>query len=177
MGQKNSVTKNRIESPGSNKNKTWWGQGVRFACQGSGQCCLSRGSYGYVFLSLEDRRNLAQFLGLRTTAFTRKYCDQLHGLYHLKEEKSRLECIFLSGARCTVYEARPTQCRTWPFWPEVMGAKSWNREVANFCPGVGKGKVIPPSQIKQALDMQKKSEDALQTEALQRNKLPRKKKY
>jgi Fe-S-cluster containining protein len=35
-------------------------------------------------------------------------------------------CAFLDGARCTVYEARPTQCRTFPFWKENLRRRgSW----------------------------------------------------
>ena len=28
--------------------------GIRFQCQGSGKCCVSRESYGYVYLSKKD---------------------------------------------------------------------------------------------------------------------------
>lgn len=30
-------------------------------------------------------------------------------------------CIFLGeDNRCTIYEARPLQCRTYPYWPRMM---------------------------------------------------------
>jgi len=62
-------------------------------------------------------------------------------------------CRFLDPVtkkRCLVYEARPAQCRTWPFWPENMNARAWDREVVAFCPGVGKGRRTrkpPPSKV------------------------------
>ena len=41
----------------------WWKDGIRFECQGSGKCCLSRGTHGYVYLTLEDRRRFARHFG------------------------------------------------------------------------------------------------------------------
>jgi Fe-S-cluster containining protein len=146
---------------------TWWKNGVQFACQGSGKCCTSRGEYGFVFLTLEDRRNMAALLGLKTAAFTRKYCDRYHGAYHLKEDPKNPDCMFLEKNRCAVYSARPMQCRTWPFWPEVMNAKSSNKEVLSFCPGVGKGKIVPAEQIQRQLDLQKQAEQQIVREASQ----------
>ena len=129
--------------------KKFWKDGIRFECQGTGRCCTSRGSYGYVYLTLEDRKRLATHLNLSTQAFTRRYCSKAGGHYHLKDFRD--DCQFLEGKGCSVYEARPAQCRTWPFWPENMNAKSWAREVVSFCPGVGKGKLYLESEIKALL--------------------------
>lgn len=145
--------------------RTWWSEGVRFECQGSGQCCVSRGEYGYVFLTPEDRRRLAKFLKISTQAFTKKYCSRFHGAFHLNEDPERPECMFLHGRRCDVYQARPGQCRTWPFWSEVMSPKAWKKEVATFCPGVGKGKVVSPEEIRRQMAEQKKVDDAVVAES------------
>ncbi len=139
----------------------WWADGIRFECQGSGKCCLSRGQYGYVYLTLEDRQRLARHFGLSTAAFTRKHCQKEDGYVRIAYEKSSDDCVFLEGKGCTVYEARPTQCRTWPFWPEVMGAKTWAREVEAFCPGVGKGRVYSAKEISGIIELQRKSEAKL----------------
>ena len=34
-------------------------EGVRFECQGSGNCCVSRDSYGFVYLSHNDLKRFA----------------------------------------------------------------------------------------------------------------------
>lgn len=136
----------------------WWKEGVRFQCQGSGKCCTSHGEFGYVFLTLEDRRRMADKLGLRVSEFTKKYCQKTGGIWHLIEKPGQPDCQFLEGKRCGIYEARPTQCRTWPFWPEVMNSKAWSQEVAAFCPGVGKGPLIPAEQIDRILKEQTDSE-------------------
>lgn len=129
--------------------KPFWSEGVRFECQGSGKCCTSRGAYGYVYLTIEDRRRMAKRVGLTTSAFTRTYCKKTNGWFHLKHPEKN--CRFLDGKRCTVYEARPNQCRTWPFWPENMSARVWTTEIKTFCPGVGKGRLFSEAEIKAIL--------------------------
>jgi Fe-S-cluster containining protein len=123
-------------------------EGMRFQCQGTGRCCVSRGTYGYVYLNIHDRRRFAKYFKMKTQAFTRKYCLKHDGFYYLAE--SEKQCRFLEGKACGVYEARPNQCRTWPFWPEHMTPKSWG-EVARFCQGIGKGPLLSPEHIQATL--------------------------
>lgn len=135
----------------------WWNQGIQFECQGSGQCCVSHGEYGQVYMTKEDRIRMAKVLGLTTSQFTKQYCQKVEGVYGLIDGDNG-HCQFLKNKKCTVYQGRPTQCRTWPFWPEVMDAKTWNNEVAAFCPGVGKGKVWSPEEIIDQVSEQLESE-------------------
>lgn len=127
--------------------RPFYEDGLKFQCQGSGNCCTSHGEFGFVFLTLEDRRRFAKHLNISVSVFTRQYCDMKDGVWHLKEDPKNPDCMFLKNKRCTTYEARPTQCRTWPFWPEVMNPKSWQKEVASFCPGIGKGKLWSKEEI------------------------------
>ncbi len=134
------------------KKPTFWSSGIQFECQGSGKCCVSRGQYGYVYLTLNDRKRFAKFLKISTLSFTRKYCSKTDGYFHLKISKNE-NCMFLDAKRCSAYEARPTQCRTWPFWPENMNVKVWEKEVKAFCPGIGKGKLYSKEDIEQLLHL------------------------
>lgn len=134
----------------------WWQKGIRFECQGSGKCCTSHGEYGFVFLTLEDRKRFAKFFKISSSAFTKKYCEKTDDTWHLKEDPKNPDCMFLKNKRCSTYEARPDQCRTWPFWPEVMKAKSWSKDVASFCPGVGKGRLVSGKEIEDSLREQAK---------------------
>ena len=133
--------------------------GIRFECQNSGNCCVSRDSYGYVYLSSKDLKKLARNFNLTAEDFKFKYCQNTEGFLHLKE-KNRLKgkCIFLKNHKCTVYKSGPSQCRTWPFWNENMNAKSWNENVVNFCPGIGKGNIVNFEKIKKIIAIDKKEE-------------------
>ncbi|MCB0392569.1 MAG: YkgJ family cysteine cluster protein [Bdellovibrionales bacterium] len=140
------------------KKKNWYSEGLRFQCQGSGKCCVSRGEYGFVYLDLNDRKRFAKFLKISLKEFTNQYCVFADGYYHLKTNVDQDECLFLKDNKCSVYEARPTQCRTWPFWPEVLTAKAWKKEVADFCPGIGKGKLYSEKEIESLAEEQMQSE-------------------
>jgi Fe-S-cluster containining protein len=142
----------------SKADRSWWKEGIRFECQGSGKCCVSHDQYGFVYMTTDDRKSMAKHLGLTLAAFTKKHCDETDGFFHLKESGNP-SCMFLKNKQCTVYEARPVQCRTWPFWPEVMKAKVWKAEVAAFCPGIGKGRVWSADEINALLDEQTTSEN------------------
>ncbi len=119
--------------------------GLRFQCTGCGECCRARhGKPSWVYVTIDERRRLAAHLKLRTGAFTRRYCSRTNGFWHLRHPTQN--CLFLDGARCTVYGARPGQCRTYPFWREHMSAGAWNK-VAHECEGVGRGRLWTPEEI------------------------------
>ena len=126
--------------------------GIRFECQGSGNCCVSRDSYGFVYLSDRDLKRFSKYFKLSIKKFKEKYCQITDGFIHLIE-KQELDgnCIFLLDKRCSVYTSRPSQCRTWPFWNENMDTKIWNRDISVNCPGVGKGKIIKARTINKFL--------------------------
>ena len=125
--------------------------GIKFKCQGSGNCCVSRGSYGYVYLSKKDLKRLSGFFKISYKLFKKKYCQLTDGFLHLKEANINGNCVFLKNKKCTIYKARPTQCRTWPFWSENMNQKIWNKDIVNFCPGVGKGKLMIHKKIEELI--------------------------
>ena len=126
--------------------------GIRFECQGSGKCCVSRESYGFVYLSDNDLKRFSNYFKLSIKKFKEEYCQITDGFVHLIE-KTELNgnCIFLKDKKCSVYTCRPSQCRTWPFWNENMNAKVWNKNIAINCPGIGKGKNIKYKIIKKLL--------------------------
>jgi uncharacterized protein len=125
---------------------SFYAKGLRFECTGCGECCRARnGRPSWVYVTIDERRRLAAHLKLRTSDFTRRYCEKTHGFFHLRNPTS--DCLFLDGARCTVYEARPGQCRTFPFWRENMSAKVWNGSVARECEGINRGRLWTVEEI------------------------------
>ena len=131
--------------------------GTNFECQGSGNCCVSRGLYGYVYLSLLDRKRLAKFFNLSLNKFTKKFCNKNNKYYHLKELKKNEDCIFLVNKKCSVYKSRPIQCRTWPFWKENLNSKGWRMDIYKFCPGIGKGKFFSKKNIQKIINEDEKN--------------------
>jgi Fe-S-cluster containining protein len=48
---------------------------------------------------------------------------------------------------CQVYEDRPLQCRTYPFWrANVHSAENWQAE-ARACPGIGEGPLHSAEEV------------------------------
>jgi len=141
--------------------------GIRFECQGSGNCCVSRDSYGFVYLSDVDIKRFSKFFKITQKKFKEKYCQITDGFIHLCE-KSKLngKCIFLKNKKCTVYTSRPSQCRTWPFWKDNMNVKVWNQDISINCPGIGKGKVIKRKEIDKFL-----KEDLINEKSILKNRI------
>jgi len=136
--------------------------GIKFECQGSGKCCVSRNSYGFVYLSNIDLKRFSKNFKISLKKFKKKYCQITDGFIHLTE-KYELEgnCIFLKNKKCSVYSSRPSQCRTWPFWNDNMNVKVWNEDVSINCPGIGKGKVITQKEIDKFLKEDLVNENAI----------------
>jgi len=93
-----------------------------------------------VYLTDEEILDLAELLRLREPEFRARYTfrDEL-GWAQLRDVKER--CVFLDPVTnlCRVYEARPAQCRTFPFWRSAIRDGDWTPEVRQLCEGVGRG--------------------------------------
>ena len=125
----------------------WYKDGLKFKCTGCGKCCT--GSPGYVWLSPEDISTLAKELDLDEKTFLQRYTRTLEGRISLLEDLNNYDCIFLKNNRCTVYQARPKQCRLFPWWPSILSSpKAWNA-VSEECEGINhpEGKVYTPEEM------------------------------
>jgi Fe-S-cluster containining protein len=107
-------------------------------------------------VSPEEIRRIAEFRGEEPEEFSKQFVRRVRGRYSLIEKPGG-DCIFWDKeAGCTVYPARPTQCRTWPFWPEnVETPEDW-KHVCQVCPGSGQGRLYTVEEIGSALAMVKK---------------------
>jgi Fe-S-cluster containining protein len=113
----------------------WYRDGLAFACTRCGACCT--GAPGYVWVNEEEIARLAEHRGETVERFSSRFVRRVGNRYSLVERPGG-DCIFWSReAGCTVYEARPVQCQTWPFWPEnIADRAAWDR-VCRVCPGSG----------------------------------------
>lgn len=126
----------------------WYKNGLRFECLRCGSCCT--GFSGTVRVSDEEIAVFAQSLDLSEAEFRKNYTRILRAGVVSLIEKENKDCIFFDKERgCIVYENRPRQCRTWPFWHyNVYSPGHWKRE-AKRCPGMNRGQLYPSDLIKE----------------------------
>ncbi|MBI2759991.1 MAG: YkgJ family cysteine cluster protein [Chloroflexi bacterium] len=130
------------------------GTGLRFGCTMCGRCCS--GPPGFVIVSEAETAALAKRLGISVTKFKNEYTNMMSEGRSLNEKKTDhgLDCIFLDRttipgkAICGVYEDRPTQCRTWPFWPSLVKSRRDWEAAKKSCPGMDKGELVPVERIR-----------------------------
>ena len=104
------------------------------SCEGN--CCI--GESGYIWIKKEEQKKLATFLDISKTNLIENYLIKVDYKYSIKEKQigeNNFACIFfdLEQKRCSVYDARPSQCRTFPFWEYF---KNNIKEVQEECPAI-----------------------------------------
>ena len=113
--------------------------GVRFTCQpGCTNCCRQK---GFVYLTEDDLARIAQFVGMQPAEFERVYVYRTKHLLRLRMPR-HTQCHFLREGGCSIHTVKPTQCRIFPFWPELVDDKREWRKTAAWCPGIGKGELV-----------------------------------
>jgi hypothetical protein len=74
---------------------------------------------GFVQVSRHDIRRLAQHLGLKPAQFEEKHIVKVTRSGKKRIKSGNETCQFLGPDRtCTVYEARPTDCRGYVCWDQ-----------------------------------------------------------
>lgn len=129
--------------------RPWYADGLRFECTQCGNCCS--GAPGAVWFTPEEAEAMSRALGIPVELFMERYTRRLGSRRSLKElvRDGRHDCVFLDRdsrpgkAICQLYKARPSQCRTWPWWPENLETpEAWEgTRKRTPCPGMGSGPV------------------------------------
>lgn len=124
----------------------WYADGLKFSCTECGRCC--GGAPGDVWLSEDEIHALAERLGMDHQSFRRKYTREVKRRGISLVEKANNDCIFFERSKgCTIYEDRPLQCQTWPFWKSNLRSREdWQVE-AESCPGMDKGTLYDAEHI------------------------------
>ena len=123
--------------------KAWFDKAISFSCTACGKCCKSNGATR-VFVNSKEIENIASVMNISVDAVNKEYITTVLGndgteLNSLKKHSSKNQCVFLDGNKCSIYSARPTQCRTYPYWPHIMiGEAEWRAEAVS-CEGIKLG--------------------------------------
>ncbi len=107
-----------------------------FQCLKCGDCCTIPGE---VSLTPEEGEKIARLLAMDLMEFKRKYMKKVWRQY-VFNMPYKGGCIFLRDKKCTIYEARPEQCRTFPYWDELQASHENWKEIETFCQGAKKTK-------------------------------------
>ena len=140
----------------------WYADGLSFKCSCCGNCCT--GGPGFVWMSSEEVDLLAEHLNLSRKQTLEQYCRRIGSRISLNERRNaqgQYDCVFLKDLPaekiagkatqprrvCGIYEVRPLQCRTWPFWDgNLSSARAWDK-ASERCPGMNRGKKYSLQQI------------------------------
>jgi hypothetical protein len=129
-------------------------QALRFQCQpGCTACCTQR---GFVWLTEQDLARTAEYLGMTARAFERQYVYRTSKRIRLRVPRE-VHCHFLRDGGCSIHPVKPTQCRIFPFWPELVESRREWRKAAKFCPGLDQGPLV---QIKTAKELAREMREA-----------------
>lgn len=101
-----------------------------------GNCCI--GESGYIWINAQEIQSLALHLNLSVEDIKFRYLNKIGYKYSIKEVQlasNNFACFFfdLEKRQCSIYDVRPVQCRTFPFWDYF---KENEEEVYKECPAI-----------------------------------------
>jgi Fe-S-cluster containining protein len=147
----------------------WYADGLRFTCTQCGNCCT--GGPGFVWLTIEEVGRLGEHLKITSEETIERYCRRIGDRYSLKENRNgrgEYDCIFLKEEQtkvvqgeevavqtrrtCSVYAARPLQCRTWPFWDSNLSSPEIWEMSAKRCHGMNRGREFSRAEMEAIRD-------------------------
>lgn len=127
----------------------WFRDGLRFACARCGNCCAGKGSV--VVVTEREVEALARAAGLSPAEFRVRHTRESMGDTVLLDRDDG-SCEWLERradgtTACSVQQAKPDQCRSYPFWPRILRSRAaWKAEAAK-CRGIGGGAVVSAEEI------------------------------
>jgi Fe-S-cluster containining protein len=132
----------------TNSEGPWYQDGLKFSCSGCGDCCT--GAPGFVWVNDDEVETMAERINLSRDDFEDQYTRKIGARRSLKEF-SNGDCVFFDhdSRKCEVYDLRPRQCRTWPFWDSNLKSPEAWAETCEDCPGSGQGKLFQIEEIEQ----------------------------
>lgn len=144
--------------------------GIRFSCQTCGDCCRGLNE-GEVYLYKDDIVRLANHLDMKGKKglknFSKKYLKVINDRFFWRDIDAKKgktyrfktlgfafkgdddHCHFLKKNMCILHEARPFQCRSFPFWQMMVSSSKNFQDYTKKCKGLQilKGKFYSKEEI------------------------------
>jgi len=128
---------------GLDQRSYFFDEGIRFECRRCGDCCT--GDPGIVRVNEREIADIAAYLGMPVSAVVETFLYFWENGHSIKEASDG-RCLFFENG-CRIYPARPTQCRTFPFWfANLRSEARWNK-IRSLCQGIGNGRLYKKNEI------------------------------
>ncbi len=124
---------------GNKKNKAY----ISYRCVTCGECCKG---FGGIFITPEELTKMARHLGLSEDDFFRDYCETLNRKISIRVGSNGY-CVFWKDKLCGIHQVKPTPCRLWPFFKNIVAIEDNWKIAKNNCPGF-----LPESTYEQFLE-------------------------
>lgn len=105
---------------------------IEFSCKKCGTCC----GVGFIYLKKGETEKIATYLGMAEKQFKKKYTEWFLFLGRALKWSEKGTCLFLKNKECSIYNARPAQCKTWPFWKRLSENNKDLERAKKYCKGI-----------------------------------------
>ena len=103
-----------------------------------------------MWVTPDEIKRMAAAKGMKPFAFKRKHVRRVGKKLSLRERENG-DCVMLEGERCSVYDAKPMRCSTFPFWGPVLDSPQEWAETKERCEGIDEGDLYSLEEIETLL--------------------------
>jgi len=107
-----------------------------FNCHRCGNCC--RIGHGHVWVKAEDVQVMADTKQMTSAAFVERFLYSKDSKLSVREEANGACSLLDSTNCCSVYDCRPEQCSSFPYWPQLSTQGPALDMASAYCPGIQK---------------------------------------
>ncbi len=101
-----------------------------------GRCCI--GESGYIWITTAEIKRLSEHLDVSIPELHKNHLTKVRHKFSINEMplgNDEYACIYFDTDKkqCSIYDVRPNQCRTFPFWNHYKIEKD---EIFYDCPAI-----------------------------------------
>lgn len=105
---------------------------IQFTCLQCGECC----KVGFIYLKKGEAEKIASHLNLSLREFKKQHTRYLFLQGRVMKWDDNSACPFIKDNKCGIYEARPSQCATWPYWTRLEQSEYELNRAKEYCKGI-----------------------------------------